>query len=137
MILSDSMNGDPVLKGGAGALAIFNRSIGPFEQGRGDPGYFPSVRILGSGAESGHTGATAGFRSPSAMPDGRILVSHASLPGLGWDVVAIDPRTNAIQSLGIAQTTGSVVDAVLAYKYPARMLYENRRQLGCGGGSRR
>ena len=133
LILSDSMNGVPVLKGGAGALAIFNRSIGPFEQGRGDPGYFPSVRILGSGAETGHTGATAGFRSPSSMPDGRILVSHASLPGLGWDVVAIDPRTNAIQSLGITQTNGSVVDAVLAYKYPARARYENRRQLVFGG----
>jgi len=135
LILSDSMNGVPVLKGGAGALAIFNRSIGPFEQGRTDPGYLPSVRILGSGAETGHAGATAGFRSPSTMPDGQILVSHASLPGLAWDIVAVDPRTNAIQSLGITQTNGSVVDAVLAYKYPSRVLYDNRRQLVFGGAS--
>ncbi|HET9989153.1 MAG TPA: hypothetical protein VFQ65_11545, partial [Kofleriaceae bacterium] len=119
LILSDSMNGVPVLKGGAGALAIFNRSIGPFEQGRTDAGYLQSVRILGSGAETGHGGATAGFRSPMSMPDGRILVSRAALPGLAWDVVAIDPRTSAVQSLGITQTNGGVVDAVLAYKSPS------------------
>ena len=135
LILSDSMNGVPLLKGGAGALAIFNRSIGPFEQGRGDSGYLPSVRILGSGGETGHAGATAGFRNPAPMPDGRILVSHASLPALNWDVVSLDPRTNTYQSLNIADTHGAVVDAVLAYRSPARVLYDNRRQLVFGGAS--
>jgi hypothetical protein len=133
VILSDSMNGVPVLKGGAGALAIFNRSIGPFEQGRGDAGYLPAVRMLGNGGETGHSGATAGFRNPAPLPDGHILVSHATLPNLAWDVVALDPRTNTSRSLGIAQTNGAVVDAVLAYKYPARVLYANRRQLVFGG----
>ncbi|MEO6771873.1 MAG: hypothetical protein ABI467_02495 [Kofleriaceae bacterium] len=133
VVLSDSMNGVPVLKGGAGALATFNRSIGPFEQGRTDAGYLHSLRILGSSAETGHAGATAGFRSPMTMPDGQILVSHTSLPGLAWDIVLLDPRTSVIQSLGIAATNGAVLDAVLAYKYPPREVYQNRRQLVFGG----
>ena len=133
LILSDSVMGVPALKGGAGALAIFNRSIGPFEMGRTDPGYLQSVKFLGTGAETGHAGASAGFRMPTPLPDGRILVSHASLPALNWDVVMLDPRTNAITSLNIAQTNGSVVDAVMAYKYPPRVLYLNRRQLVFGG----
>ena len=133
IILSDSMSGIPVLKGGAGALAIFNRSIGPFEQGRTDPGYLQSVHLLGDGSETGHAGATAGFRGPAPMPDGRILVSHAALPALAWDIVAIDPRDSTMTSLGITKTNGAVVDAVIAYKYPARVLYLNRRQLVFGG----
>ena len=44
----DATTGKPALPGGAGALGIFNRSIGPFEQGRGDPGYFQSVRVIGA-----------------------------------------------------------------------------------------
>jgi len=133
LIVSDSMNGVPSSPGGAGALAIFNRSIGPFENGRADKGYLASVRFLGGGTETGHAGATAGFRSPSTLPDGRILVSHASLPGLAWDLVAIDPRNSAMTSLGINATNGAIVDGVLAYKYPARTLYDNRRQLVFGG----
>ena len=133
IIVSDSTNGVPALKGGAGSLAIFNRSIGPFELGRTDPGYLQSLRFLGNGSETGHAGATAGFRNPAPMPDGRILVSHTALPALSWDIVALDPRTNAETSLGITKTNGAVVDAVLAYKYPARILYDNRRQLVFGG----
>src|SRR5690606_27330526 len=42
MILSDTQDtGAPVIPGAAGALAIFNRSIGPFEQGRTTDGFFP------------------------------------------------------------------------------------------------
>ncbi|MFT3700694.1 MAG: hypothetical protein QM831_46545 [Kofleriaceae bacterium] len=133
LILSDSTMGVPVLPGGAGALAIFNRSVGPFEMNRLDAGYLKSVTILGGNADNGHAGATSGFRMPTPLPDGRILVSHANLPALDWNIVMLDPRTNAMTPLGITQTNGSVVDAVLAYKYPARVLYDNRRQLVFGG----
>jgi hypothetical protein len=129
----DAATGKPSLPGGAGALGIFNRSIGPFEQGRSDPGYFQSVRIVGSGAATGHAGATAGYRSPATMPDGRIIVSYASLPALDWKIVAVDPRSGAQTDL-ITGTNGAAVDAVVAYKYPARTDYYNRRQLVFGGG---
>ncbi|MGE5184299.1 MAG: hypothetical protein ACM31C_19655 [Acidobacteriota bacterium] len=129
LIASDvGMDGKPVLPGGAGALATFNRSIGPFEYGRSDPGFFQSMRVLGDPAATGHSGASVGYRSPFYLPDGEILVSYATLPGLAWKVVAVDPRTGA-QSDVIANG----VDAVVAYKYPARTTYANRRQLVFGG----
>src|SRR5207247_2567226 len=93
---------------------------------------FPSVRVVGDGAASGHAGAAAGYRSPFYMPDGRILVSYAALPSLAWKIVALDPRTGAQTDL-ITGTNGAAVDAVIAYKYPARSTYLNRRQLVFGG----
>ena len=134
IILSDSTNGVPALKGGAGALALFNRSIGPFEMNRFDPGYLPSVRLLGPPSASGHSTATTGFRSPFYMPDGQIMVSYATnLNALTWDVQLVDPRTNGQVSLGINGNGNGTADAVLAYKYPPRTLYLNRRQLVFGG----
>lgn len=136
LILSDSNNGIPVLKGGAGALAVFNRSIGPFESGRADPGYLPSMRVLGPASASGRAGATTGFRAPFMMPDGQIMVSYATnLSTLNWDVQLIDPRTNAQTSLNIDGNGKGTSDAVLAYKYPPRKLYLNRQQLVFGGGA--
>jgi hypothetical protein len=133
LIFSDvDMNGKPVVPGGAGALATFNRSIGPFEQGRGDPGYFISVRLLGDTGATGLAGAAHGYRAPFTMPDGRIMVSYASLPALDWKIVAVDPRTGAQTDL-ITGANGAAVDAVIAYKYPARTTYLNRRQLVFGG----
>jgi hypothetical protein len=135
VVFSDlDMAGKPVSGGGAGALGIFNRSIGPFEMGRADPGYFQSVRIVGDAAATGRAGATAGYRSPAAMPDGRILVSYAALPALNWKIVALDPRSGTQTDL-ITGGAGAAVDAVIAYKYPARSTYLNRRQLVFGGSS--
>jgi hypothetical protein len=57
-------SGAPMNMGGAGALALFNRSIGPFEKDRTDVGYLPSVRILD---------ATEVYRGPVSLPDGRIM----------------------------------------------------------------
>ncbi len=135
LILSDSNNGIPVLKGAAGALATFNRSIGPFEQGRMDAGFLPSVRFLGDPAATGHAGATEGYRSPFYMPDGQIMVSYGGTTTLAWDLVLVNPRTGTQASLGITASNGAVCDAVLAYKYPARATYANRRQLVFGGGT--
>ena len=135
LILADTTaSGAPALPGAAGALAIFNRSIGPFEQDRRDDGYLPSVRLIDAGAATGRAGATAGYRGPVAMPDGTIMVSYASQVGQGnFEIVAVNPRDGSRRAL-FANGGGRVrVDAVLAYRYPPRELYYNRRQLVFGG----
>src|SRR5213078_78243 len=83
LILSDLRpDGAPVSPGAAGALGIFNRSIGPFEQGRAD-----------AASATGHTGARAGYRAPVSLPGGEVMVSYASDLSTGsFQTVAIDPR---------------------------------------------
>jgi len=130
---------DPGARGGAGTLGIFNRSVGPMEAGRDDPGFAQSL-VLPDPDATGRVGsATDGaYRNPFGLPDGQIMVSYTGFSGdLGtatsfdWDVVAIDPQTGARTTL--IGGAGAQVDAVLALKYPARVLYENRRQLVFGG----
>lgn len=135
LILTDvGTDGKPVIPGGGGALATFNRSIGPFEQGRFDPGYLPSVRIIDGGAATGRAGATAAYRGPFYMPDGQIMASFTpSTSALAWRLVAVNPRTGATTTLLTPPAGKAFVDAVIAYKYPARSHYNNRRQLVFGG----
>jgi hypothetical protein len=129
---------DPGAKSGAGTLAIFNRSIGPFEQGRVDPGYAKSVRIIDPAATGRVGAATNGaYRNPFGLPDGQIMASYAAVTDLtggtfDWDIVSIDPDTGVRTTL--IGGAGAQVDAVLAVKYPPRALYLNRRQLVFGGG---
>lgn len=130
---------DAGARGGAGTLGIFNRSVGPMEVGRDDPGFLASLTIVDPAATGRVGSATQGaYRNPSTLPDGRILVSYTGYAGdlgtatsLDWDLVAIDPHTGARQTL--IAGGGSQVDAVLAMKYPPRSLYYNRRQLVFGG----
>ncbi|WP_428264295.1 hypothetical protein [Haliangium sp.] len=131
---------DEGARGGAGTLAIFNRSVGPFEDGRDDPGFLASM-TLPDPAATGRVGAmTSGaYRSPFSLPDGRIMASYAAFEGdlgtatsLGWDIVAVDPRSGD-RTLLIGGD-GAQVEAVLALKHPSRNLYYNRRQLVFGGG---
>lgn len=118
-------SGAPTTMGGAGALALFNRSIGPFEADRFDAGYLPSVRVLDR---------TEVYRGPVSLPDGRIMVSKASSPTSGqFDIVMYNPRDNSSEPL--FGTNAIRVDAQLVYKFPARKLYDNRRQLVFGGGA--
>jgi hypothetical protein len=137
LILSDvDTDGKPVIPGGGGALATFNRSIGPFEQGRFDPGFLASVRIIDGGVATGRMGATAAYRAPFPMPDGEILASFTpATSGLDWRLVAVNPRTGATTTLLTPPGGKAYVDAVIAYKYPTRALYENHRQLVFGGHS--
>jgi hypothetical protein len=133
VILSDvRADGTPVAPGGA--LGVFNRSLGPFEQGRNDTGFIPALRIVGGA--TGRAGSATGYRAPVSMPDGRIMVSFASNGAAGnFDIVAINPNSN-MQAPVFSGAPGAGrirVDAVLAYAYPARTLYENRRQLVFGG----
>lgn len=126
-------------RGGAGTLAVFNRSVGPFEAGRDDPGFLASV-VFPDAAATGRVGsATAGaYRSPFPLLDGRIMASYADYSGdlgaassLDWDIVAVDRSGNREVLLG---GPGAQVEAVLALRHPARELYYNRRQLVFGGG---
>ncbi len=130
---------DAGARGGAGTLAIFNRSIGPHEEGRTDPGYLPSMYIVDRAA-TGRVGATTSgvYRSPHPLPSGQLMASWANYSGdlataqsLAWDVVAIEPRTGARQML--IGGPGAQVEAVLAIRHPPRALYYNRRQLVFGG----
>jgi hypothetical protein len=131
---------DDGVKGGAGTLATFNRSIGPFEMGRSDPSFLKSMVIIDSAATGRAGSATTGaYRNPTTLPDGRILVSYAAFSGdlatatsLDWDLVAISPINGQRQVL--VGGAGAVVDAVPAMKYPPREMYLNRRQLVFGGG---
>ena len=134
VILSDlKADGSPVSPGGAGALAVFNRSIGPFEQGRSDVGYIPAMTVLNGGTASGRAGSTAGYRAPVSLPNGEIMVSFASNVAMGnFGIVAYNPRTGAQRAL-LTGGAGIEVDAVLGFKYPPRVLFDNRRQLVFGG----
>ena len=135
VIVSDvGSDGTPVVAGGGGALGIFNRSIGTFEQGRTDPGYLPSFRLIDEASATGRAGSPGAYRSPFPMPDGQIMASFAPAAGaLAWQLVAVNPRTSARTTLLAPAGGRAIVDAVLAYKYPARPFYDNRRQLVFGG----
>ncbi len=144
--IRESSDGDFLLilsdtgaKGGAGTLAMFNRSVGPFEQDRDDKGFLKSVTIVDPAA-TGRVGAPTqgGYRTPFGLPDGTIMVSYAAYNGdlatatsLDWDIVSIDPITGTRTTL--IGGAGAQTDAVLAIKYPPRALYLNRRQLVFGG----
>ncbi len=138
MILSDTQpTGAPAVPGAAGALAIFNRSVGPFEQGRDTEGFLQSLRIIGEPGATGRAGSTAGYRRPVSLPDGRIMASFTTdLAGGRFEIFAVDPRPNRPPQQTLLITNGgagSRVDAVLAYKHPPHKLYANRRQLVFGG----
>lgn len=135
LIVSDARpDGAPVSPGAGGALAVFNRSIGPFEQGRNDVAYLPSMRILDGGRATGRAGSPASYRAPASLPDGEIMVSFASNAGAAnFDIVAVNPRNGAQRPLFTNGGGRFRVDAVLAYRHPPRELYENRRQLVFGG----
>ena len=134
---------DDGCKGGGGALATFNRSVGPFQANRNDITFLRSVTHFDTAA-TGRAGATAGaYRSPFGLPDGRILVSYApavtdlgaaSAADLRYDVVAFSPVDGS--RVGVAGLSGgalSYVDAVVVYKREPRPLFSNVTQLVFGG----
>jgi hypothetical protein len=135
VILSDlGSDGAAVAPGGGGALGVFNRSIGPFEQGRSDTGYIPALRLVNGDTATGRAGAAASYRNPVSLPSGEIMVSYASSAATGnFEVVAVNPHSGAQTTLIPSPASTANVDAVLAYKYPPRALYDNRRQLVFGG----
>ncbi len=134
-----SVFSDKGAKGGAGTLAIFNRSVGPFEAGRNDPGYLKSVTFPDSAATGRAGSATNGaFRSPFPLLDGDIMASYSGYSGdlatatsHDWDIVSVNPRSG--QRTVLIGGAGAQLEAVLALRKPATELYINRRQLVFGG----
>jgi hypothetical protein len=134
--------------GGGGALGVFNRSAGTFEEGRfnmdqnlGDPSFLESVLIADPGAQQGRLGSTSAYRGTYGLPDGQILTSYADVGNLdtatniNWDIVsvAIDLTTKAATRTTILGGAGAQMDAVLVVKRPPGPLFFNRRQLVFGG----
>jgi len=139
---------DQGVRGGAGTLAVFNRSVGTFEAGRTDPGYLPAMVVVDPAA-TGRAGATEGaYRSPTSLPDGSIMVSYTSFSGdlssvtsLDFDIVAtrpcIPPAPGATCTPERELLIGGPrqqVEAVLAIARSPLLPYLNRRQLVFGGG---
>jgi len=125
--------------GAAGALATFNRSVGPFEADRTESSFLKSLVILDPAA-TGRAGTAGAYRSPSSLPDGRVLASYAANvtnPAADtpqYDLVAFDPRTASRTTL-VAGSGRSVVEATLGYKRAENELFKNLPQLVFGGHS--
>src|SRR5262249_19317257 len=69
--------GDAGARGAGGALATFNRSIGPFESGR-DEVTFLKAAVLADPSVSGRCGTQGAYRSPYSLPNGEILASFSA-----------------------------------------------------------
>jgi WD40 repeat protein len=131
---------DPGALGGGGALATFNRSIGPFEADRASDVTFVKSMVIVDPAATG-TGATAGaYRSPFSLPNGEILASYAAnVTNAMTDVprfalVAVDPASGTRRALA-SDPALSYVEAALGYKRGETALFSNLPQLVFGGHS--
>ena len=99
---------------GAGTIVVANRSIGPDQAGRdpGDRDYLHSMRIPVPGAFGAIPGVPSGpggqgaFRSPAALPTGRILVScdlgatDLTAGPFGYQLCEMDPIGESVRAVG-------------------------------------
>lgn len=124
-------------KGAGGALATFNRSVGPFEEDRTEVTFLKSLLLVDRDV-TGRVGTRGIYRSPSSLPNNEVLASYASsvvnpatdIPR--YDLVAVDARTGARRVL-VGGGNASLVEGVLGFKRSARALYRNTPQLVFGG----
>jgi len=130
---------DDGMKGGGGALASFNRSVGPFELDRGDINFLRSVTFFDPAA-TGRAATQGAYRNPVALTDGRILVSYApdvtDLAGatsVRYDLVVLDPRNSTRAAVAGFTGGASYVDAAIVMKREQRALFKNYTQLIFGG----
>jgi hypothetical protein len=129
-------------KGGGGALATFNRSIGPFEADRNDVTFVKAMVIVDPAAAPAADGTTAGaYRSPFSLPNGEILASYDGTvtniltgPAPHYALVAVSPVDGTRRSL-LSDGTLSYVEAALGYKRGETELFQNLPQLVFGGHS--
>jgi hypothetical protein len=133
LILSDAG-----ARGGGGSLAVFNRSIGPFEEGRNDTTFLRSLHRIDEAA-SGRAGTSGVYRSPFPLPDGAILASYAGNVGdpladvPRYDLVEVNALTGVRREL-LAGGPLSLVEATVGYRRSTRLLFRNVPQLVFGGG---
>lgn len=128
---------EPTAQGGGGALATFNRSLGPFEAGRSELTFLRSLQIVHVEAY-GRSGTQGVYRSPFPLLDGEILASYAPLVG---DPAADVPRYDLVAVPGNGGTPRtllpggslSFVEAALGYRRSSRLLFRNLPQLVFGG----
>jgi hypothetical protein len=128
---------DDGAQGGAGALATFNRSIGPFQADRTEVTFLRAVRIIDPAA-TGKAGTAGVYRSPFSLPNGEILASYdgavtdpaAQTPRFA--LVAVNEQTGARRMLA-GDGNLSYVEAALGYKRAERLLFSNLPQLVFGG----
>jgi len=130
LILSD--NGP----GSGGALATFNRSLGPFEEGRNEVTFLHSLLIV-DGAATGRAGTRGLYRSPYPLLDGEILASYAPDAGdpgdmARYDLVAINGNGGSPRTV-LPGGARSFVEPALGYKRSSRLLFRNLPQLVFGG----
>ncbi|HEX3698531.1 MAG TPA: hypothetical protein VH374_24375 [Polyangia bacterium] len=125
--------------GAGGALATFNRSIGPFQADRTEVTFLRSLVIIDPAA-TGHDGTAGVYRSPFSLPNGEILASYAAnvahptsdVPK--YDLVAVSDNTGARRPL-YADPALSAVEAALGYKRAETATFRNLPQLVFGGHS--
>lgn len=128
---------EPGAKGAGGALGIFNRSIGPFEEGRSEVAFLRAL-VLADPAATGRDGTAGVYRSPYPALDGEILASYApnvrspevDIPR--YDLVLVDPVTKTRRLL-LNGDDRSLVEPAIGYKRAARHLFVNVPQLVFGG----
>jgi hypothetical protein len=124
-------------KGGGGALATFNRSIGPFQADRGEVTFVKSMVVVDPAA-TGRAGTKGVYRSPFSLPNGEILASYAANvadPAVQvpkFDLVAVNEKTGARRALA-SDPTLSYVEGALGYKRAEKLLFNNIPQLVFGG----
>jgi hypothetical protein len=139
--------GDMGAAHGAGALGIFNRSLGP-DQGSSDPAdytvdpgaigwpvdnfYLHSLHLVDAAA-TGHTsGSTRGaYRSPAPLPNAQLLVSYAanatdltSFTG-NFDIYMVDPVTGMKTQL-TTDAASDELSAVAVYQRVNRGVFRSR-----------
>ena len=126
-------------KGGGGALATFNRSIGPFEADRSDVTFVQSMVIVDRAAAPAADGTTTGaYRSPFSLPNGEILASYAA------NVTNATGETPQYALVAVSEQDGSrrllaqdgalsYVEAALGYKRGETEQFVNLPQLVFGG----
>ncbi|HXI57002.1 MAG TPA: hypothetical protein VNO55_13135 [Polyangia bacterium] len=134
VILSDAGS-----KGAGGALATFNRSIGPFQADRTEVTFLRSLVIVDAAAH-GRDGTAGVYRSPASLPNSEILasyaanVAHPATDVPKYDLVAVND-SSGVRRVLLSDPSLSMVEATLGYKRASRELFRNLPQLVFGGHS--
>ncbi len=126
---------NPGETGSGGALATFNRSLGPFEAGRNEETFLRALDIVDPAAH-GKAGTQGVYRSPYPLPNGELLASYSAgdprASPARYDLVAVDPVTRGRRPL-LPGGALSFVEAALGAKRSSRLLFTNVPQLVFGG----